>query len=305
MSTPRISLDQWNALVSVVESGSYAKAAERLHRSQSTLSYAVQKLERLLGVAVFTLEGRKSVLTPTGELLYRRGKALVDEAARLEHAAADLAGGWEAELRLAVDAAFPTWLLLKCLGEFERQRPETRIELFETVLGGHDEALVERRVELAIGPTVPAGFLGDALMQARFRCVAAPGHPLHALARPLTIEDLRAHRHLVIRDSGVTRTHRGGWLNELRWTVSHKATSIRGACMGLGFAWYPEEIIREELRAGALVPLPLREGAEKYATLYMTFADRESAGPGTMRLAEIIREQVTRACDSDANDARP
>jgi DNA-binding transcriptional LysR family regulator len=38
-----------------------------------------------------------------------------------------------------------------------------------------------------------------------------------------------------------------GWINERRWTVSHKATSIRAATMGLGYAWYPEETIREEL----------------------------------------------------------
>ncbi|MDX1434831.1 MAG: LysR family transcriptional regulator [Gammaproteobacteria bacterium] len=296
MSQPRISLDQWNALVSVVESGSYARAAERLHRTQSTLSYAVQKLERLLGVEVFAREGRRSVLTPTGRLLYRRGKALLEEAARLEHAAGELAGGWEAEVRVAVETVFPTWLLLECLGAFAGERRQTRIELLETVLGGSEEALVERRVELAIGSAVPAGFLGDALMRARFVCVAAPDHPLHALGRAITLEDLRAERHLVIRDSGTARTRSGGWLNELRLTVSHKATSIRAACMGLGYAWYPEENIRAELRSGALVPLPLREGAEKYATLYLIFADRESAGPGIIRLAEIIRETVSTAC---------
>ena len=87
MSSPRISIDQWNALVSVVESGGYAKAAESLHKSQTTLTYSIQKLESLLGVKVFELRGRKAALTPTGELLYRRGKVLVDEAARLERAA--------------------------------------------------------------------------------------------------------------------------------------------------------------------------------------------------------------------------
>jgi len=40
----------------------------------------------------------------------------------------------------------------------------------------------------------------------------------------------------------------------------HKATSIRAACMGLGFAWYPEENIREELASRALVPLPRPRG---------------------------------------------
>ncbi|HET9692803.1 MAG TPA: LysR substrate-binding domain-containing protein, partial [Steroidobacteraceae bacterium] len=84
----------------------------------------------------------------------------------------------------------------------------------------------------------------------------------------------------------------GGWLNERRWTVSNKATSIRAACMGLGFAWYAEENIREELDSGALARLPLTEGAERYATLYLVFADLQAAGPGARRLVEIIRETV-------------
>ena len=73
----RIGLDQWNALVAVVEAGSYSGAAERLHRTQSTITYTIKKLEIELGLKIFQLKGRKSVLTPTGALLYRRGKALL------------------------------------------------------------------------------------------------------------------------------------------------------------------------------------------------------------------------------------
>src|SRR5881396_1947131 len=134
MALPKISLDQWATLVSVVESGGYARAGEALHKSQSTLTYGIQKLEELLGVKVFEIRGRRAVLTPTGEVLYRRGKALVDEAARLEHAAGELARGWEPEIRLAVEIIFPTWLLLECLAKFAQERPETRIELIESVL---------------------------------------------------------------------------------------------------------------------------------------------------------------------------
>lgn len=296
---PRITLDQWAVLVSVVETGSYAKAAERIHRSQSTLTYAVQKLEKLLGVKVFELRGRKAVLTPTGNLLYRRGKVLIEEARRLEHAAGDLARGWEPEIRLAVDIVFPTWLLLECLAGFGRERPETRIELYETVLGGHEDALAERKADLAIGGTVPAGVVGDVLMSVRFVCVAAPFHPLHQAGYPLTLEDLRHHRHLVLRDSGVQRSYSASWLNEHRWTVSHKATSTRAAVMGLGYAWYSEDSVREELDSGRLKPLPLREGAERLATLYLMFADREAAGPGTQRLADLIREQTKASCSTE------
>jgi DNA-binding transcriptional LysR family regulator len=297
---PRITLDQWATLVSVVEAGGYAKAGERLHKSQSTLTYAIQRLEELLDVKVFEIRGRKAALTPTGELLYRRAKSLLAEADRLEGAADNLAQGWEPEIRLAVEILFPTWLLLQCLAAFARERPDTRIELIESVLGGTDEALVQRKGDLAIGSSIPPGFVGDMLMPVRLSCVAAPAHPLHALGRELTLDDLRRHRHLVIRDSGAQRSRAGGWLNETRWTVSHKATSIRAAVMGLGYAWYPEDSIREELDRGALKPLPLREGGERFGALHLIFADRDNAGPGTRRLADILREEVKRACRAAA-----
>ena len=293
MSYPKITLDQWNALVAVVEAGGYAQASERLHRTQSTVTYTIKKLEELLGVKVFELQGRKAVLTPTGQVLYRRGKALVEEAGRVERVAAGLARGWEPEIRLAVDIIFPTWLLLECCAAFGEERPDTRIELIESVLGGTEEALTEGRVDLAIGGQVPGGFLSDPLMQVRFVCAAAPSHPLHKLGRTLTLEDLRQHRHLVVRDSGARRSRSGGgWLNEKRWTMSHKATSIRAARMGLGYAWYPQENVREELESGALRPLPLAEGSERYVTLYLIFADADTLGPGARRLAAILRERV-------------
>jgi DNA-binding transcriptional LysR family regulator len=296
MSTPRITLDQWAALVAVVEHGGYARASDHLHRTQSTITYTIKKLEDLLGLKVFELQGRRAVLTPAGQVLYRRGKSLLDDATRLERSASGLAQGWEPEVRLAVEAIFPTWLLLRALDLFGREHPDVRIELIEAVLGGIEEALTEGRVDFIIGTLVPGGFIGDSLMQVRFVCAAAPSHALHHLGRPVEIEDLRAHRHLVVRDSSARRSRSGGWLNERRWTVSNKATSIRAACMGLGYAWYAEENIREELDTGLLSRLPLTAGAERFATLYLVYADREAAGPGTRRLVEIIREQVVATC---------
>jgi DNA-binding transcriptional LysR family regulator len=294
MSPPRTTLDQWAALVAVVEAGGYAAASERLHRTQSTVTYTIKKLEEQLGLKAFELRGRRAVLTSAGQVLYRRGKALLDDATRIERAAGSLARGWEPELKLAIDIVFPTWLLLRAMARFGDERPDVRIELIESVLGGTEDALVEGRVDFVIGSQVPPGFMGDALMQVRFVCAAAPKHPLHRLGRPLTLDDLREHRHLVVRDSGARRTRTGGWINERRWTVSHKATSIRAACMGLGFAWYAEESIRQELESGSLVRLPLVEGAERYVTLYLVYADRAAAGPGVRRLVEILGEEVAK-----------
>src|SRR5271154_3581330 len=293
---PRISLEQWRALLAVVDAGGYAQAALALHKSQSAVTYAVQKMQTLLGVKIFEIIGRKAHLTPTGEVLYRRAKALLEEARALEGAAGSLAAGWESELRLAVEIIFPTWLLLECFARFGEERPQTRIELYETVLSGTEEALLQRKVDLAICSQIPPGFAGDPLMRLRFVAAAHPQHALHQLGRELTLQDLRKHRHLVIRDTGSQRRS-GSWLGaEQSWTVSHKATSIHAAVMGLGFAWFPEDTVREELKRGLLNPLPLREGGERWAELYLVFADLDYAGPGALRLAEIIREHVGGQC---------
>ncbi len=293
---PRISLEQWRALLAVVDAGGYAQAALALHKSQSSVTYAVQKLETLLGVKAFKVVGRKARLTPGGEVLYRRAKALLEEASALEGAAGSLAAGWESELRLAVEIIFPTWLLLQCLMRFGEEQPLTRIELYESVLSGTEEALLQRRVDLAICSQVPPGFTGDALMRLRFIPVAHPQHALHRLGRELTLQDLRRHRHLIIRDTGSQRRS-GSWVGaEQSWTVSQKATSIHAASSGQGFAWYAEDTIRAELERGELKPLPMREGGERWGELYLVFADRDYAGPGALRLAQLIREQVAEQC---------
>src|ERR1700689_2034685 len=295
--TPRISLEQWRALRSVVEAGGYAQAAERLHKSQSAITYAVQKIEALLKVKLFEISGRKARLTGSGEVLYRRAKGLLEEAESLEGAGRHLAAGWESELKLAVEIIFPIWLLLRCFELFAQERPDTRIELYETVLSGTDEALIQRRVDLAICSQIPPGFIGDALMPMTFIPAAHPEHALHKLGRKLTAQDLRKYRQLVIRDSGSLRSRNAPWLGAgQRWTVSHKSTQIHAAVMGLGFAWFAQDTIRSELDQGLLKPLPLREGAEMFAELYLVYADRDYAGPGAQRLAAILRDQVKAAC---------
>src|SRR5215470_3924334 len=87
MAAPRIALEQWRALLAVVEAGGYAQAAATLHKTQSSITYAVKKIESLLGVKVFEIKGRKAQLTEAGEVLYRRARTLVEEAVALERGA--------------------------------------------------------------------------------------------------------------------------------------------------------------------------------------------------------------------------
>lgn len=291
MKTPHITLEQWRSLIVVVDAGGYAQAAEIMNKSQSAVTYAVQKIEAQLGVKAFEIQGRKAILTPTGQMLYRRALALVEEASDLEQAAHMLSAGWEAEIHIAAEILCPSRLLLASMDRFGQESPRTRIELIESVLGGTDEALLKGEADLAISPRLPPGFLGELLMRIRLITVAHADHPLHNYGRELTHRDLRAYRHLVVRDSGSKRDRRAVSVEvDQRWTVSQIATSIQAVSMGFGFARLPEEHIREELKAGLLKPLPLREGGILEVPLYLIMANPDLAGPGVRRLAEIIRE---------------
>lgn len=206
----QITLEQWQTLVTVVDQGGYAKAAEALGKSQSAVSYAISKLEERLGLAVFRIEGRRAQLTEAGTALYRQAQALLESARHTEALAQHYRDGAEARIRLAIDIIFPEMLVLRALQRYAEISPLVRIELLETALSGTDEALLSGRAELVISGRIPPGFTGDPLLRVRFIAVAHPDHPLHQYGRPLTHADLRQHRQLVVRDSGSRRLD-AGW----------------------------------------------------------------------------------------------
>ncbi|MGD9387764.1 MAG: LysR family transcriptional regulator [Gammaproteobacteria bacterium] len=293
---PRVTLEQWRMLQAVVDHDGYAGAAEALSKSVSTVSYGIRRLEAGLGVALLEVQGRRAVLTPAGGELLRRSRYLLDEALAIERAAGMLAQGWEPVVRLAVEVIFPQERLLASLDAFARLTGTTRVELIESVLSGTNEQLVAGKADLAVTAMVPQGFLGEPLAEVEFVAVAHPDHPLHALGRPLTQRDLRQHRQLVVRDSGLREPQDAGWLGaEQRWTVSHLATSVDAVARGMGFAWLPRHRVAELLAEGLLKALPLAEGALRHVELYLVFADREDAGPAARALADCLR----RSCPVD------
>lgn len=293
---PRVSLDQWRMLQAVVDAGGYAQAANTLHKSQSAVSYGIRRLEELLGIEVFRMRGRKAELTEAGAILLRRARSVLQDAADLECIAGDLAGGWEGEITIAVDVIFPDALLHDVLRDFEPGSRGTRLELVESVLSGSTEAITLHAADLTIASALPPGLLGEPLLDIEFACVAHPAHPLFGLGRPITREDLRRERQVVVRDSGPRRAGNAPWLEaEQRWTVSHLHTSVSLLAEGFGFAWVPVGKIARQLAEGTLQPLPLREGGRRKATLHLALADPDRAGPAVSLFAETLRRRCREA----------
>jgi len=290
MKTPRVTLEQWRTLQAVVDLGGFAQAAEALNRSQSSISYNVARLQEQLGMPLLRQEGRKAVLTEAGAMLLRRSRQLVGQASALEELAQQMEQGWEAEVRLAVDSAFPVAALVRVLRDFMPQSRGCRVRLREEVLSGVEEVLHEGMADLAISGVAITGYLGEEIGTVEFIAVAHPEHPLHQLQRPLSHQDLQEHLQLVIRDSGSTAPRDSGWLGaEQRWTLSSLATAATFVSNGLGFAWLPRHLIEQELESGQLKPLPLIAGGSHSAHFYLYAHKEKTLGPATQILASLIK----------------
>lgn len=306
MRALKISLDQWASFKAVVDSGSYAAAAEALNKSQSSISYAVSRLNAQLPRPVLVLNGRKAVLTDDGKVLYRRASALLAQAEETEAVARQLAQGLEPEVTLALDSLLDMRLIIPSLDLLSKRYPLTRVRILETTLSGTEEALIEKKADIVIGPTVPIGYSGIPVRQGKMIPVAHPKHPLFTRkTRPLEplkcdpdsddvgISDweLKTHRQIVLRDTGQKRERDAGWLgSEQRWTVSHFSSTIKILHAGLAFAFLPEDWIEDALRAGTLQELPLATPQERVFQLYIMLSSVESAGPATLLLAKTLKD---------------
>ncbi|MCE9683658.1 LysR family transcriptional regulator [Halomonas alkalisoli] len=297
----RVTLAQWQMLAAVVDHGGFARAAEAVHKSPSTLNHAVHKLEQQLGVQVLEPVGRQVRLTEAGEMLLRRARQLIESAEALEDVAGRLSEGLEAEVVLAVDQIFPPQALAVALSRFSAAFPHVRVQLHETVLNGGIEMLYDGRADLVASGLSAQGFLGEPLGQVRFIAVAHPEHQLHRLDRQLDLRDLLRHRQLVVRDSALRQSMDSGWLKaEQRWTVSHLETSIDMVRRGLGFAWLPDTRIAADMEAGGVKALPLTAGGVRDIPIQLIFRDRDRAGPATHAMAEALHGAVASECPTDA-----
>ncbi|WP_457030610.1 LysR substrate-binding domain-containing protein [Kitasatospora sp. P5_F3] len=146
-------LRQLEYLVTVVDTGSFTRAAELLHVSQPALSHQVQALERDAGGRLLERLPRAVRLTPMGRAMLPHARAALAEAERARSAARRAAGLDGGELQLAVVYSVTLGVLPPVLRAWREQHPGVRVRLLEFP---HAEALTAAmtagRADLAIGP---------------------------------------------------------------------------------------------------------------------------------------------------------
>ncbi|MHB0973278.1 MAG: LysR family transcriptional regulator [Thiobacillus sp.] len=295
--TPRISLKQWRVLHAVVDHGGYAQASEFLHLSQSAISYTIAKLQEQLGVPLLQIDGRKAHLTKMGCAILECSRHLIKKANEIEAFAYALERGWEPEIRLVVDFAFPSRLLIQALGKFANTGNGTSVLLSEVPVSNMEALLRQGSVDLAISAQVPMGFLGIPLLEVEYIAVTSPGHPLRSFGEEITVADLERTTQIVIRDfeTPERRNGTGQWLYQgTSWNVSHFDLAVAAVREGHGFAWLLKYRIQELLDQGLLVPLPLRGGHVSKSTLYLVHGGHRSdnPGPAVSHLVEILHGEI-------------
>jgi DNA-binding transcriptional LysR family regulator len=254
----RLTLDALTGLDAIDRKGSFAAAAEELHRVPSAMTYAVQKLEEDLDVLLFDRSGHRAQLTEAGKQLLSEGRHLLHAAAELEARVKRVATGYEVELRIAVDDVIPMERLYPLFGEFYVQDCGTRLRLLTEVYGGAWDALVTGRADLVIGAPgegPSGGFSTRPLVSIEWLFAVAPAHPLAKVPEPIPPEEILRYRSVAAADSSRNLPPRTSGLltGQDVLTVPDMRHKIAFQCAGLGVGYVPAHMVRAELETGRLV----------------------------------------------------
>jgi DNA-binding transcriptional LysR family regulator len=264
-----ITIEVLETLDAIDRRGSFAKAAEELNKATSAISYAVQKLEEQLGIALFQRQGRRSVLTPAGALILAEGRNILQTTARLANKAKEIAMGWEPRISIAVECHQSYSVFFGVLNEFLKEYSTIEVDVCESVLNGGWEALEQGRVDLIVGAPGPVP------LQKGYRAIPIAGSdliPVIASSHELTDVAIKAEafemllpavRRVITHDTSVTDVARSEGLSSdgQVFYVQNIDQKVAAILSGIGIGHLPRGRIQTYLNSGELIELVLAGNA--------------------------------------------
>ncbi|MFJ8042356.1 LysR substrate-binding domain-containing protein [Kitasatospora sp. NPDC096147] len=299
-------LRQYEYLVTVVETGSFTRAAELLHVSQPALSHQVRALERECGGPLLERLPRAVRLTPMGREVEPHARAALAGAERARAAARRAAGLDGGELQLAVVHSIALGVLPPVLQAWRARHPQVRLRLREYP---HTEALTaamtEGRADLAIGP-LPGEWAGPVreLGQEEFVVVLAADDPVEAPGGRIALAALAAREWVhYVPGNGLAEVLEAacaaaGFRPEAAVRTEQTAAAPLLAAAGLGPALVPGNVLPPGFAGRVLRPDPpvrrtvagyVRPGPDRIVTAFLDVlaaharvGDAGGAGDGTV-----------------------
>ncbi|MFT6907363.1 MAG: DNA-binding transcriptional LysR family regulator [Oleiphilaceae bacterium] len=262
-----INIDILEILDAIDRRGSFAKAAEELNKATSALSYAIQKLEEQLSITIFQREGRRSVLTPAGQLILEDGRAILNATKLLAEKAREVATGWEPKLRIALESTVNHEVFFDILNGFLYEHESMEIDISESVLNGGWEALENNKIDLLVGAPGPVpqqkGFRAIGIEASDMIPVISKTHPqAHCFNEPKKLETLLPNlRRVVSHDTATVNIARniGLSMGKRILYVQTMDQKIQAQLAGLGIGHLPRHRIQTYLDDGILLPLPMTQ----------------------------------------------
>jgi DNA-binding transcriptional LysR family regulator len=282
-------LDEWEVLHAVVQLGGFAPAAAQLNRSQSTISYAIARLQEQLGIKLLELKGRKAHLSEVGRVLLADAEPHLAGFHQLEQRARSLASGGESEIRLSVDSIFPNGRLFAALSEFTRQFPYVHPKLRQATFLSPESEFSAHSAHLCVAALMSCEYYVKPILEIRMLAVARLDHPLHSLLRPLSRIDLIQHTVVTIEGvaSGVAKRQPRSPAQRFLSVTTIEA-AIDAVRSGLCFGWLPIYRIQPYLDSGELLPLRMPVGGIRQVRLNIVCTDLSPGSRELNALADLL-----------------
>ncbi|MEJ2767405.1 LysR family transcriptional regulator [Mycetohabitans sp. B46] len=305
----------------VVEAGSFATAAERMHLSPAMASKHVMHLEAHLGARLLNRTTRRISLTEAGRDYYERCVQALTELEEAEQAVSEASVVPKGTLRINALSTFGNRYLMPAIAEYTRQHPGVQVDI---TMSDRVVDLVEEGYDLAIRGSRSAKLRSSSLIarqiaRAYFVICASPDY-LRRHGVPQVPEDLRAHNCLRLAAHGAhTRewplgnAENGSGVTTRGNIVANDIEALRAAAIaGAGIAYLGTDCVHDDLENGTLVPLLLEHVGPRELPIFVVYPSRRHLSAKVRSFVDFIaerfagdaywptREHVTRLAARDA-----
>lgn len=288
-------LDQLRVFLTVVEVGSFAGAARKLHRATSVISYSMANLELQLGVTLFDRQTtRKPQLTEAGRTVLAEARTIANGVHGLRAKVKGLLQGLEAEVHVVLDVMLPAERIVDALKAFQEEFPTVALHLHMEALGAVTERVINRNAVIGVSGPMNEGIDGLERIGAgnvELIPVAAPNHAL-ALAEQNAPGAGREFTQLVLSDrSELTKGKEFAVLSNRTWRLADLGAKHMLLREGIGWGNMPMPMIQEDLDSGRLVQLNLPEYTSGKYPFNIIYRSDLPLGPAARWLIERFVKQ--------------
>ncbi len=289
--------DQLASFLEVAKLQSFSRAAEKLYRTQPAISAQIRLMEQECGEKLFDRSGKKVLMTPAGEILYRYAQKLIDLQKEALQAIAELNQTPRGKLYIGANEATCLYVLPKTFAKFKQLYPLVQISIYRNFSHKILQKVQEGAVDMGIVtlPLTANNLDVIPVYRDEVQVVVPKNHPL-AKNRSVTVEAM-SHYPLVIPKTGRTRVMLDRLLRDYRGhlQISMELASVEtikkfvGA--GLGISIISRTYAQPEVAAGVLKLIPL-EGQKLYRDLGLIYRrDRYLSLPAKVFI-EVVRQST-------------